>query len=169
MGGIIMNPKLRIATVVLPFRGEWILFGRKQGNPEIGEGTLNGGGGKMEPIDKTIRDCAVREMLEEFEISIDSEDLVKVAIITFYAGGIPNMEVHFFTTESFHGEPRETESMFPEWHHREKVPYGRMLAADKHFFPQLLRGEKFRTNVYYKEKARGYMKIDPFSPLDDSD
>jgi len=59
---------------------------------------------------------------------------VKVAIITFYAGGVPNMEVHFYTTESFSGEPRETESMVPEWHHRDKIPYGRMLASDEHWF-----------------------------------
>lgn len=161
--------KPRIAAVVLPMRGDFILFGRKQGSPEIGEGTLNGPGGKMELIDKTIRHCAVRETLEELAITIDPANLEKIAIITFYAGDEPNMEVHFYRTEVWSGEPQETESMVPEWHHKEQIPYERFLAADRHFFPQLIQGEKFRTNVYYREKAKGYIKTDPFLTLDDLD
>ena len=79
------------------------------------------------------------------------------------------MEVHFYTTDTFSGEPRETESMIPEWHHRDKVPYERMLESDSHWFPEIFRGEKFRTNVYYREKAKGYIGMDPFLPLDDLD
>lgn len=164
-----MDPKPRIATVVLPFRGDMVLLGRKQGKPEIGEGTLNGAGGKMEPPDKTIRDCAIRELWEELGVTADPAKLMKVAIITFYAAGLPNMEVHFYTTDQFSGEPRETESMVPEWHHRDKVPYERMLESDETWFPRLLHGETFRTNVYYREKARGFIGIDPFLPLDNFD
>ena len=164
-----MKNPVRKGTVVIPIRGNRMLFGHKQGKPEIGEGTLNGCGGKMEPTDTTIRDCAVREAFEELGITIDPAKLVKVAVITFYAGGVPNMEVHFYTTDSFSGEPVETESMSPEWHDRDKVPYERMLEADEHFFPKIIRGETFRTNVYYREKAKGYLRMDPFLPLDDFD
>lgn len=161
--------KPRVATVVLPMRGDFILFGRKQGSPEIGEGTLNGPGGKMELPDNTIRHCAAREVLEELDIVIDPADLEKMAIITFFSAGEPNMEVHFYRAKVWSGEPRETVSMVPEWHHKEKIPYERFLAADRHFFPQLIRGEKFRTTVHYREKARGYIGMDPFLPLDDTE
>ena len=165
-----MKTIARIATAVLiPLPEDYILMGRKQGSPEIGEGTVNMPGGKMEPIDKTIRDCAAREVLEELGIVVDPAKLEKLAIITFYAGGVPNMEVHFYRADSFSGEPRETESMIPERHHRDKIPYGRMLASDEHWFPQLLLGIKFYTSVYYREKAKGFLKIDPFFPLDNFD
>lgn len=164
-----MTNHVRIGTVVFLFRGGLVLLGRKQGKPEMGEGTLNGPGGKMEPIDKTIRDCAARELFEEVGVTVGTTDLKKVAIITFYAAGAPNMEVHFYTTDTFSDEPRETESMIPEWHHPDRIPYERMLDSDEHWLPRLLSGEKFRTNVYYREKGKGYLRMDPFSPLDDLD
>ncbi|MFZ2167386.1 MAG: 8-oxo-dGTP diphosphatase [Minisyncoccia bacterium] len=160
---------MKIATLAIIERGNEILFGRKIGSPEIGKGTLNGPGGKMESVDKTILDCVIRETSEETGITLNPDKIEKIAIITFYAAGEPSFEVHVYRTSDFTGEPCETESMIPEWHNRNAIPYERMLEADPHFFPQLLRGEKFRTNVYYERKAEGFIKIDPFLPLNDSD
>ncbi|MHB8660588.1 MAG: 8-oxo-dGTP diphosphatase [Minisyncoccota bacterium] len=160
---------MKTATVVIITQGDKILLGRKQGSPEIGAGTLNGPGGKMEPFDKTILDCVIRETEEELGIALDPAKIEKVAIITFYVAGEPYQEVHFYRTSSFSGEPHETDSMVPEWHDIDKVPFERMLESDPYWFPQLLHGEKFRTNVYYREKAKGFLDIDPFSPLTDPD
>lgn len=160
---------MKTATVAIIMRGSQILLGRKQGDPEIGEGTLNGPGGKIEPIDKTILDCLLRETEEELGIVLDPKKVEKVAIIIFYAADEPYMKVHFYRTSSFKNEPRETKSMVPEWHDIGKIPFERMLESDPHWFPQLIRGDRFCTNVYYREKAKGFLKIDPFLPFIDSD
>ena len=160
--------KPRIATLALITPGTRILLGRKQGSPEIGEGTLNGPGGKMEPIDTTILDCVIRETREELGIELNPKNLEKVAIITFYAGKEPNMEVHIFRTDTFRGEPRETESMIPEWHDIDRIPIKeRMLESDLHWLPRILLGEKFNANVYYREKAKGFLPPIDFFPFID--
>jgi 8-oxo-dGTP pyrophosphatase MutT (NUDIX family) len=162
---------MKIVTLAIIIRGNQILLGLKQGSPEIGEGTLNGPGGKFEPKlgDRTILGCLFREVIEEFGIFLDLTRTKKVAIITFHRNGEPYMEMHTYRTSDFSGEPRETESMIPEWHDIDKIPFERMLESDPHWLPQLIRGEKFRTNVYYREKAKGFLKIDPFLPFVDSD
>ncbi|MBI5405819.1 NUDIX domain-containing protein [Candidatus Kaiserbacteria bacterium] len=106
---------MKTATVVLITRENLVLLGRKQGDPEIGVGTLNGPGGKMESTDKNTLDCVIRETQEEFEIVFDPTKLKKVVIITFHVGDEPWQEVHFYRTSAFSGEPQETESMVPEW------------------------------------------------------
>lgn len=156
---------MKIATLGIITRGNQILLGRKQGSPEIGEGTLNGPGGKQEP-NETIIACLVRETYEELGITLDPAATEKVAIITFYAAGEPSFEVHVYRTSTFTGEPSETESMIPEWHSLENIPYECMLEADPHLFPQILRGEKFCANVYYREKAKGFVSIDFFPFVD---
>ena len=159
---------MRLATIVLIIREGTVLLGRKQGAPEIGVGTLNGAGGKMEPEDEgsVIKTC-VRETKEELGIDLDPACLEKVAVVTFYAGTAPNMEVHIFRTETYSGEPRETEHMVPEWHPIAQIPYERMLEADRHWFPELFKGRKFRTNVFYQEKAKGFLYVDPPMPLEE--
>lgn len=158
---------MKIATLALVTQvreeGHQILLGRKQGKPEIGEGTLNGPGGKLDlHKDRSILDCLVRETEEELGILLDPNKVKKIAIITFYAGGVPDFEVHVYRTSHFTGEPRETESMVPEWHDIDKIPFDRMLEADSHFLPQLIRGERFRADVYYRERAKGFISIEFF-------
>lgn len=158
---------MKIATLAIITRGNQILLGRKQGSPEIGEGTLNGPGGKFESEkDSSILDCLVRETEEELTIELDRTKAGKVAIITFYAAGEPSFEVHTYRTSDFRGEPSETKSMVPEWHALDNIPYERMLESDRHWFPQLIQGETFNANVYYREKAKGFVSIEFFPFID---
>jgi 8-oxo-dGTP diphosphatase len=159
---------MKKATVAILKRGDRILLGRKQGSPEIGAGTLNGPGGKMEEPDRTLVDCVIRETREELGIELNPDSLKKVAIITFYAGETPYMEVHFYSSDDFLGEPSETKSMVPEWHEVDRIPFDRMLESDKDWFPKLLKGEKFNATVYYRGKAEGYIRTESF-PFDDHD
>jgi len=163
-----MEEPMKKASLVLIARNGWGLFGRKQGSPEIGEGTLNGPGGKMELIDKTILDCALRETWEELGIRLDKERMKKVSIITFYARGKPSFEVHIYLTRFYRGKPRVTKSMIPERHRLALIPWGRFLESDKKWMPKLLRGKSFNANVYYREKAKGYLGI-KFAPFIDHD
>lgn len=151
---------MKIATLAIITRGNQVLLGRKKEGAEIGGGTLNGPGGKMESTDKTILDCLIRETLEEFEIALDPSKTEKCANITFFAAGEPSFQVHVYRTSDFSGEPRETTSMMiPEWHDFDRIPFELMLEADPHWLPQIIRGEKFNANVYYREKAKGFIEI----------
>ena len=156
---------MKIATLGIITRGNQVLLGRKQGDSEIGEGTLNGPGGKQEPGESLV-ECLVRETEEEVGIVLDPTKVEKVAVITFYAGGIPDFEVHIFRTSDFSGEPRETKSMVPAWYDIKNLPLESMHDSDRAWFPQVVRGRKFHANVYYQERAKGFMKID-FLPFAD--
>jgi 8-oxo-dGTP diphosphatase len=156
---------MKIASLAIIEQDGKILFGLKRG-AEIGSGTLNGPGGKLDP-GESIVDCVVRETKEELDIELDRATLEAsgpAAIVTFYAAGIPDFEVHVFYTSSFVGEPKETESMIPEWHSKEALPYARMLESDAKWFPKILAGEKFRANVFYRERAKDFERIE-FSAL----
>lgn len=106
---------MKKATLAIVIHNNKILLGRKQGSPEIGEGTLNGPGGKQEPGESLI-DCLVRETEEELGILLDREHVKKTNVITFFANGEPSFEVHFYHAPVFTGNPHETMSMMPEWH-----------------------------------------------------
>lgn len=162
---------MKKATLAIIRRGSKVLLGLKRGGSEIGDGTLNGPGGKFDAAlgDKTNLDCLVREVLEEVEITLDPKQVEKVAIITFFAGGEPSFEVHIYRTSIFTGEPCATDSMIPDWYeigYIQELAQTRMLESDRTWFPQLIAGEKFNANVYYREKAKGFLRIE-FLPFID--
>jgi mutator protein MutT len=155
---------MKVATLAIITRGNQVLLGLKQGGSEIGDGTLNGPGGKLEE-GETILECLVRETEEEVGIALNSAKAEKVAIITFHAGEVPSFEVHIYRTSDFSGEPRETESMIPAWYDIDSLPVDRMLESDKAWFPQVIRGEKFHANVYYRAGVKDFDRIEflPFA------
>ena len=152
---------MKIATLAIITRGNQVLLGLKRGGSEIGDGTLNGPGGKKEP-NETILECLVRETQEEVGITLDPKLVEKLAIITFYAAGEPDFEVHVYLANSFSGEPHETPSMVPAWYDIDTFPMNRMLESDRAWFPSVIRGKKFRANVYYRERAKGFIRIEFF-------
>ena len=158
---------MKKATLALIIRDGKILLGRKQGSPEIGEGTLNGPGGKQEPGESLV-ECVIRETREEIGVVLVEDRLEKIAIITFYAAGEPSFEVHVYRTNWYRGAPRETKSMVPHWYPTSAIPWKRLLESDKRWMPRLIRGKTFNANVYYREKAKGYLDIE-FFPFEDHD
>ncbi|MBI2003430.1 MAG: 8-oxo-dGTP diphosphatase [Parcubacteria group bacterium] len=151
---------MKIATLAIVLRGNKVLLGHKK-KGEIGTGTLNGPGGKCED-DESLIDCVVRETREEIGIKLDRDRLKEIAVITFYAAGVPDFVVHVFRTHVFSGMPVETADMTPGWYDIINLPVERMLESDQEWFPKAIRGEKFRANVYYKRRATGFEKIEFF-------
>lgn len=158
---------MKVATLAIVLRKSQILLGRKQGAPEIGDGTLNGPGGKLDP-GETILQCLIRETEEEVGIRLDPMKVKKIAIITFCVGENhePDFKVHIYRTRHFTGEPRETKSMVPEWHSIFNIPYDRMLESDRSWFPRALYGDEFCANVYYRKRAKGFLGTDFFPFVD---
>jgi 8-oxo-dGTP pyrophosphatase MutT (NUDIX family) len=158
---------MKIATLAIVRRGNKVLLGRKKKGSELGEGTLNGPGGKFEPEkDKTIIDCVVRETMEEVDSKLLPAKLEKCAVITFHFSGEPSFEVHVYRTDYFEGEPHETDSMVPYWFDIDHLPFDRMLESDYTWFSRLIQGEKFCANVFYRDAgAKNFLNIEflPFS------
>lgn len=149
---------MKIATLAIIVRDGKVLLGEKK-KGEIGTGTLNGPGGKQEPGEE-LADCLIRETKEELEIELLPEQLEKVAIVTFYAAGVADFEVHVFRAEEFRGELKETADMIPSWHNIEELPYERMLDSDKKWFGKAAWGEKFSAKVFYRTRAADFEQIE---------
>ncbi|MDB5265968.1 MAG: hypothetical protein JWM39_681 [Parcubacteria group bacterium] len=161
-----MVSAMRLATLAIIVQDGKVLLGEKK-KGEIGTGTLNGPGGKLDP-GETLTECLIREVDEELEIKLDADQLKKVAIITFFAGGEPDFGVHVYRTQYFEGELKETADMIPNWYDIQDLPFDRMLGSDHMWFKQAVDGESFCANVYYKERASGFERID-FLPFVDTE
>lgn len=122
-----------------------------------GEGKWNGSGGKVgdKVNGESIKQAAVREVREE--LSVDIEDLVKVAIVefewpnegTFAFDGI--YVCHVFLCDKWKGEPAETEEMRPKWFEIRDIPYSSMWVTDKHWLPKVLEGENIKARFVFKD------------------
>ncbi len=153
---------MKQATLALIVRDGKVLLGEKK-RGEIGTGTLNGPGGKLDP-GETLEECVVRETREELGIALDPHALALTAVITFYAADIPDLEVYVYRTDTFAGELHETDDMVPGWYDIEHLPLDRMLESDRAWFAKAARGERFKADVFYKERAKDFEKIE-FLPL----
>src|SRR3989344_8669838 len=100
----------KILTLCIIHQHPKILLGMKKRG--FGAGRWNGFGGKV-ALAETIEDAAKRELQEE--AGIKAEHLDKAGIIDFEFKGNPEiLQVHIFKSDSFSGEPTESEEMKPQ-------------------------------------------------------
>lgn len=152
---------MKVATLALLLRDNKVFLGRKK-KGEIGAQTLNGPGGKCEENESPL-DCVIRETQEETGVVLDKVQTEKIAVITFFAGGVADFEMHVFRTTVFSGEPQETEEMIPAgWYGIDSLPTSEMLESDREWFPKTLMGERFNAHVSYSKRAAGFEKIKYF-------
>ncbi|NXX47527.1 8ODP triphosphatase, partial [Tricholaema leucomelas] len=129
-----------VFTLVLVVQPSRVLLGLKKRG--FGAGLWNGFGGKVQP-GESIEEAARRELLEESGLTVDT--LQKMGQITFEFVGNPElMDVHIFRADDFHGEPKESEEMRPQWFQLDEVPFNSMWADDAYWFPLLLQKKLFR-------------------------
>lgn len=124
-----------LTLVFLRREGEVLLAMKKRG---FGAGRWNGVGGKLEP-GETVEQALVRETWEEIGVKLLSYD--KVAQISFdelYNGERTTMNVTVYTSDSWEGEPTESEEMRPEWYRKDEVPYDDMWPDDVYWLPTVL-------------------------------
>ena len=155
---------MKIATLGIVLQNGNVLLGEKK-KGEIGTGVLSGPGGKLEKGEAFI-ECLIRETREELAIELDPASLELVAVIDFYAAGKIDFRVYVYRTEVFRGEIKETKEMIPAWYPLNDLPYGKMFGSDVHWFLKAACGKKFRANVHYKHRAKGFMHI-TFLPFDE--
>jgi len=166
---------MRFATLGILLQDEQILLGeKKQG--EIGTGKLSGPGGKIED-DETPEECFIRETREELVLEVDPDSLELVAYITFYSGRTrfrllnrilnivcmlgskADFGVFVFRAYIPFCQLAETDDMIPNWYPLNNLPFERMYDGDRHWLLKAARGEKFCAKVYYRKRAKGFLKI----------
>ncbi|GAB6019791.1 Nudix (Nucleoside diphosphate linked moiety X)-type motif 1 [Chamberlinius hualienensis] len=146
-----MALSLKRYTLVFVLNGSQLLLGLKKRG--FGEGKWNGFGGKLEEGEE-IEDAAIREVEEECGLVIEKSVLSKVGVLYFQIlEAVPGvlMEVHVFTAKEYSGEVQESDEMSPMWYKLDEIPYDKMFADDRIWFPLFLKGDKFTGNFLFKD------------------
>lgn len=149
----IMKKPLRLRTIIFLLKSNEVLLGLKKRG--FGKGYLLGIGGKVED-GETIEEGLIRELAEE--INVKSLNPKKVGVINYYFPHIEdeswNMQVHFFITQTWEGDPKESEEIKPEWFDKENIPYDRMWDDAQYWLPQILTGQRIEAEFIYSKELK---------------
>ena len=131
---------MRQVTLVFLRKDDRLLLAMKKRG--FGVGLWNGVGGKVD-ANETITQAAIRECYEE--IGVMPKNLQPAGYIQFLEPLNPSFEhrCHVFVTDTWEGEPIESEEMRPEWFLASNIPYESMWPADAIWLPHLIAGELF--------------------------
>jgi 8-oxo-dGTP diphosphatase/2-hydroxy-dATP diphosphatase len=139
----------KIFTLSLIHQHPRVLLGLKKRG--FGEGRWNGFGGKPQE-GESIEDAVRREVREE--VGLELKDLERVGVIEVeFEDGSRDVEIHFFKTNEYEGEPLETEEMRPQWFHVDEIPFSQMWPADHYWFPLFLQGKKFKGKLRFDKPS----------------
>lgn len=143
---------MRKATLLFLLKDNQILLAMKKKG--FGVGRWNGVGGKVTPLDQTIRHAAVREAKEEIGVDITPNSLEQVAVIDFHFAATGekagfDQEVHVFFARSWEGEPSESDEMSPQWFYQNAIPFDDMWSDDAIWLPLVLQGQKIHPTFHF--------------------
>ncbi len=130
-----------------------ILLGRKK--KDFGKNLWVGVGGKVgDNIKESIEEATIREAHEEINIKVKS--ILKVAEITFLFTNKEswNQKVHVFISESWEGQPSESDEIIPKWFKRSEIPYDHMWEDAKYWLPQILDDKKLKSTITYNNQIK---------------
>lgn len=137
----------KLLTLCIIFKPPKVLLGMKKRG--FGAGRWNGFGGKVSE-GEAVEDAARREVKEE--AGIDVGNMEKVGLIEFEFQDNPEVqEVHIFKSNTFSGEPHETEEMKPQWFEIDEIPFDDMWPDDKYWMPLFLNSKKFKGRFLFGE------------------
>jgi len=160
-----MEKKKFLATVNFLVEDDMVWLAKK--TRKIGVGLLNGYGGKFKPVeDKDLIACSVREVRQECKVDISQAVFKKVAIINFHNidenKNRSLWEVHYYIVKNFTGTPKENRKdggmVEPNMYNKNNLPLGRMMLADRKFFPSLMQDKKIIGEYFYGRNQETFTK-----------
>ena len=125
-----------------------VLLGHKKRG--LGTGNIVGLGGHIDP-GETGNQAAAREVAEESGLRVDADDLQHRADVVFTFPARPSWDqtAAVFVTDRWHGEPRSTDEITPEWFALDALPLDRMWDDAKYWLPRVLAGERLRIDIAF--------------------
>ena len=150
------------ATLLFVVDGQRILLIEKKRG--LGAGKINGPGGRMEPGETPIA-CAIREVEEEILITPVDPQPAGELFFQFTDGYA--LHGFVFRSEGWSGEPGETEEALPFWCDTDRIPYDRMWADDRIWFPLFLANRPFQGRFLFDgDRMLGHAIEELASPRD---
>ncbi len=127
--------QVKATLLFVRHNGRILLIRKKRG---LGAGKVNGPGGKIEP-GESAPESAIREVEEE--VGLRASFPSEVAHLRFqFVDGL-RLEAWVYFSESWTGEPVETEEAIPFWCEETRIPYEEMWADDALWLPLALQGK----------------------------
>jgi ADP-ribose pyrophosphatase YjhB (NUDIX family) len=139
---------LRKVTLLFLVKDKKILLAMKKRG--FGKGRWNGVGGKQNEGEK-IEETAVREAREE--IGVEPKEFKKVAVLNFYFPHNQdwNQQIITYFCSTWHGRPKESEEMNPEWFEKNKLPFNKMWQDDPLWLPHVICGKTIHACFLFAE------------------
>ena len=136
-----------------------VLLGRKKDG--FGTGNLVGLGGHIDP-GETARTAAAREVAEEAHVTVAESDLSERATVIFRFPARPkwNQRVTVFVSESWRGDPKESDEIAPEWHSAEALPLDRMWDDAGYWLQHVLNDDHLDADIVFNDDCRTVRQAD---------
>lgn len=117
----------------------------------FGMNRWNGVGGKVDDQKETIEDAARRETKEEIDVFV--KELNKISELSFYFPHNPAWDqmAHVYFSESWDGEPKESEEMNPKWFSIKDIPFQDMWSDDIFWLPEVMKGNLLKATFTFGE------------------
>jgi 8-oxo-dGTP pyrophosphatase MutT (NUDIX family) len=136
-------------TLVIVHDDARVLLGLKKRGFAVGR--WNGFGGKIEDGESPL-DAARRELREECGLEAGECELRGMLRFAYACDGAEH-EVSVFVVREWHGEPRETPEMRPEWFRQTDVPYDLTLPDVRYWLPLVLQGQSVEGDFHYLDET----------------
>ena len=110
------EPEIRATLMFIVKDGQVLLIEKQRG---IGEGKVNGPGGKIDPGESPLQ-CAIRETQEELHVT--ALGVRKMGELFFAMSDLPDIHCHVFVADDYEGTPTSTPEAIPRWTKVEEIP-----------------------------------------------
>jgi 8-oxo-dGTP diphosphatase len=151
-------PREKATLLFVLHAGRILLIRKKTG---LGEGKINGPGGRIEPGETALQG-AIREVQEE--LCITPTGVREAGELSFQFVDGYSLHGVVFTATGFTGEPTETGEAAPLWTPLDRIPYDEMWSDDILWLPLMLAGHRFRGFFVFDDDTMLESRVDDLGP-----